>query len=438
MTTQSGTSGLAAGRLPWATSASVMTPIVFCASLVPWASASSPPDISCPRRKPRVTGPGRWRPRMRYAMRIPTPATTKASTGATRAGTRTLPTRPSQSTSPGPCAASVAPTTPPMSACDELDGSPPYHVTRFQMIAPTSPAKITVSVTPPVSTMPLAIVAATSSERNAPTKLSTAASPTATRGGSARVEIDVATTLAVSWKPLVKSKASAVPTTRTSSRSESMPSPSGVLDDGALEDVGGLLGRVDRVLEPLVDVLPADDRHRVDPVVEERRHRLARDAVAVVLEAVDLDGVVGDVAEVAQAGHRLGDLTRRVDEDLGQPLGLVHRRLDLVEPEVVGALLGEVHDVVERGGQLEDVLAVDRGHEGLVEALDDVVRDPVALLLADDDVAHERGRVGPALEHLLEQLGAPDHVGRRGFEQVEVLGVTADEGVGQSTHRAAA
>jgi hypothetical protein len=60
------------------------------------------------------------------------------------------------------------------------------------------------------STMPLPTVAATSSEMNAPTKLRIAANPTATRGGIARVEIDVATTFAVSWNPLVKSNASAV------------------------------------------------------------------------------------------------------------------------------------------------------------------------------------------------------------------------------------
>ena len=31
--------------VPLATSASVITPMVFCASLVPWASASRPPEI---------------------------------------------------------------------------------------------------------------------------------------------------------------------------------------------------------------------------------------------------------------------------------------------------------------------------------------------------------------------------------------------------------
>ena len=80
---------------------------------------------------------------------------------------------------------------------------------------------------------------------------------------------------------------------------------------------------------------------------------------------------------------------RALEQDVGQPLRLLHRRLDLVEAEVVGDLLGVVDDVVERGGQRVDVLAVDRGDEGLVEAPDDVVGDPVALLLADQDVAGE-------------------------------------------------
>ena len=48
-------------RLPFAIRARAITPIVFCASLVPWASASIPPETICPSRNPRVTGPGRWR-----------------------------------------------------------------------------------------------------------------------------------------------------------------------------------------------------------------------------------------------------------------------------------------------------------------------------------------------------------------------------------------
>src|SRR5919112_1910877 len=111
------------------------------------------------------------------------PATTKASTGAIRAGTTTFST-----------------TTPPISACEEEEGSPKYHVARFQAIAPIRPAKTIGGVIRSAWTMPVAIVAATASEMKAPTKLSAAAMVTATRDGMARVEIDVATALAVSWK----------------------------------------------------------------------------------------------------------------------------------------------------------------------------------------------------------------------------------------------
>src|SRR5215210_6594713 len=230
---------------------------------------------------------------------MPRPATANASTGAISAGIATFSSRPS-----------------PITACEEDDGRPKYQVSRFQKIAPIRPAKTIGSVTRSASTMPLAIVAATSSERKAPTKLRIAAMPTATRGDIARVEIEVATALAVSWNPLVKSNASAVATTIHRTTSFSMCSAgSGVLDHDALEDVRRALAGVDRVLESFEDVLPADHEHRVDATLEQRRERLADHAVALVLEPVDLDGEVADVVERAQAGDRLGDLARRLVED---------------------------------------------------------------------------------------------------------------------------
>ena len=66
------------------------------------------------------------------------------------------------------------------------------------------------------STIPFAIVAATAIETNAPAKLRTAALSDRRARASARVETLVAIEFAVSWKPLVKSKNSATPTTATS------------------------------------------------------------------------------------------------------------------------------------------------------------------------------------------------------------------------------
>src|SRR2546429_4794184 len=111
---------------------------------------------------------------------------------------------------------------PPKSACDELDGSPNSHVSRFHRIAPTSPAKITTGPILVSSTIPLEIVLATSTERNAPTRFRAPAIATATFGGSAPVAIEVAIAFAVSWNPLVKSKIRAVATTTTTIKVISM------------------------------------------------------------------------------------------------------------------------------------------------------------------------------------------------------------------------
>src|SRR3954447_17225858 len=356
---------------------------------------------------------------------IDAPAAASASTGATSAGTMTFSTSPLQSTAEPPWAASVAPTIPPISACDDEDGRPNHQVARFQAIAPIRPANTVSSVIEPASTIPVAIVAATCSDRNAPTKFSVDDIATATRGDIAWVETDVAIAFAVSWKPLVKSKAIAVATTIQRTASEC--TASAVLDDDALDDVHRGLRGVDRGLEALEDVLPPDHHHRVDPPLEQRREALAQDPVALVLQLVDLHRVLVDLLQRAQPGDRARDRPGRLVQDTGHPLRLLHRRLDAVEPEEVRDLLDEVHDVVQAGGERDDVLAVERRDERLVQPLDDVVRDPVALLLAHDDVARQLSVVGPLVEHALEQLGGADAVVPGLLEEVEELALLGRE-----------
>ena len=60
--TQSGTEKWAALMSPWAISASEITPIVFCASLVPWANETSDAENIWPYRYPVLAS--RW-PRRR-------------------------------------------------------------------------------------------------------------------------------------------------------------------------------------------------------------------------------------------------------------------------------------------------------------------------------------------------------------------------------------
>ena len=69
----------------------------------------------------------------------------------------------------------------------------------------------------PTLTIPLPTVFATAVVTKAPAMLATDAIRTARRGDMARVDTDVATAFAVSWKPFVKSKPSATTITMTSS-----------------------------------------------------------------------------------------------------------------------------------------------------------------------------------------------------------------------------
>ena len=115
---------------------------------------------------------------------------------------------PSPLTAPAPSAAKAAPTTPPMSACDELDGRP--EVPRREVPgdrADEAGEDDGRGHRRRSRRCPWPTVAATC-ERDERARRSSGppTSPTAKRGDIARVEIDVAIALAVSWKPLVKSK----------------------------------------------------------------------------------------------------------------------------------------------------------------------------------------------------------------------------------------
>ena len=118
--------------------------------------------------------------------------------GEVSVGITTFSRMPRHFTSELVAAESTAPTRPPISAWEELDGIPKYQVVRFQMTAPTSAASTTTWVTACVSTIPFPSVEATSVEMSAPSTFASAAIPSATPGRSARVEMDVAMAFAES------------------------------------------------------------------------------------------------------------------------------------------------------------------------------------------------------------------------------------------------
>src|ERR1700709_2024395 len=109
----------------------------------------------------------------------PIAASSPARIGEIAAGMITLETIPSISIAPEPAPTKVAPTTPPISACEEEDGIPNHQVARFQLIAPIRPPRMITGVTAADSTIPSAIVAATVSEVDAPAKVRAGALPAA-------------------------------------------------------------------------------------------------------------------------------------------------------------------------------------------------------------------------------------------------------------------
>src|ERR1700716_1052013 len=150
------------------------------------------------------------------------PAATRNPIGGDRTSqVTTFPTSLQRTPLKPPAAAIPAPTRPPTEGWVELLGSPAYQVTRFHTVAPSRAAMMTPTVGWASS---LAIVLETALPKKmtvtrAPTRLKTADIGTAILGERARVEMEVAMALAVSWKPLVKSKTSAAAMAATSSAS---------------------------------------------------------------------------------------------------------------------------------------------------------------------------------------------------------------------------
>jgi len=73
-----------------------------------------------------------------------------------------------------------------------------------------------------------------------------------------------------------------------------------------------------------------------------------------------------------------------------------------------------------------DVLAVDRRHEGRIQALDDGVGDPVALLLGLEDVRSKPLVIRPLLQHVAQELRRAQRVLAAFGEQIEEDAVLRD------------
>src|SRR5215213_10315580 len=191
----------------------------------------------------------------------------------------------------------------------------PYtHVIRFQTIAPSSPPRMTCgstmlcSIIPP----PTAFATATLPVKRA-RKLNVAAHTTAASGLRTRVPTIVAMEFAESWKPLMKSKKKATATIATTYQITA----SGVLDGDALQRVGHAHALVDRDLERLVDLLPADHLEWIGGPREQSAYRLVIDRVALLLQLLDLGRLRAHEGWLLDRHHGRGDVLGRVADDVG-------------------------------------------------------------------------------------------------------------------------
>src|SRR5690606_34244136 len=251
-------------------------------------------------------------------------------------------------------AASAAPIRPPISACEDEDGRPNHQVIRFQVMPPSSAHRISCEPTSitPASISPDAMVLATAVPASAPMRFIEAASPTACIGESTLVATTVAIELAESWKPLMYSNTSAVPTTiRT--RVSIVVARSGALEHDFVGDHAGLAAAVDRRFQDFEELLEQEHLQRVEP---------ARIDVAVQLEHQPVGLVLQRAQAVVEYLHRL---------ELHGPQGLDHlhhhfgrlfehrrtrREVDVLQVLggqriAVGELLDLLGDLVQRRAQ---------------------------------------------------------------------------------------
>ena len=188
----------------------VTTPIVFCASFVPWLRLTNAEETSWSRRKYRLTT---WRGMVKKALIrevMSRKARTNPMMGAATMNASVL-SSPPQISEFRPALSTATPTRPPIRACDELDGRPRYQVIRSQTVAPIKAAKMRFGSTTDELIIPLPIVVATAKPKiKKAMKLKKADIATAATGGSTLVAMTVETALEASWKPLTKSKKYAV------------------------------------------------------------------------------------------------------------------------------------------------------------------------------------------------------------------------------------
>src|SRR5260370_17044555 len=137
-----------------------MIPMVFCASLPPCPSEYIEAEANCRMRKARSTANGVERPDAQDTIATSTSASKNPTSGDSTIASNVF-DNPLQTAAEIPALAIPPPTSPPIKACELLDGMPNPQVIKFQTMAPISAANITCASMTLGSTIPVPMVCAT-------------------------------------------------------------------------------------------------------------------------------------------------------------------------------------------------------------------------------------------------------------------------------------
>src|SRR5215212_2023959 len=145
---------------------------------------------------------------------------------------------------------------------------------------------------------------------------------------------------------------------------------------------------------------------------------MARRRVSDVLEAVNLDGVLTVLLARSELADRPLELHHRLRQEVRQLARRQGYSRNPVQVHRVGDLFYIVEYVVEAGRQSGDVLVVEGGDEGLVEAAHDLVRDPVTQPLEVLDLPPAVRQIPRLVEGLLKKGARTDENGSLLLEEV--------------------
>ncbi len=167
------------------------------------------------------------------------------------------------------------------------------------------------------------------------------------------------------------------------------------------------LASINSSLKRLKNILPADHNHRVDATSKQSSNSIPLQAIALVLQAMDLNKARAKIFAAVQRAQRSKDLRASSNKHISELKGLCHRRFNPIQVKLGSSLLDVVDDVVQRSSKRIAIASVKRCTHAppTTHAVDDVVGDAIALLLACSQFPRKLCMLGKLSKQIAQQLG---------------------------------